>query len=462
MTSGGDRFTGRRVTVMGLGKFGGGLGAARFLAEHGARVTVTDTKTDHEMAESAAMLGGLGIRFVFGGHDMNDFTSADIVVVSPAVPRNSEYVHAARAARAELTTEIGLFVTLCPAPVCGITGSNGKTTTVSMIGAILDHDGQPFHVGGNIGGSLLSSLTVMTPDDRVVLELSSFQLEWLADMAWSPHIAAVLNITPNHLDRHRTFEEYRDAKSAILRFQKPCDTAVLVRDDSGSRSLGECVNGSLVWVGTNLDSGMEGLTLERGWIVRRAAGETMRIFDTGELVLPGAHNVTNAMTACACCLSMGADIASIRSGMGSFRGLPHRLEFVAENRGVKFFNDSKATTPESTVAAVNAFSGRVIPILGGYDKGVPFSGMAQSIGHRVSWAALIGQTAPAIEEALAAAGIGFTRYDTLEDAVAGSIARAQRGDVVMLSPGCASYDMFTDYEDRGERFKGIVKIQTQR
>jgi len=227
----------RRVTVMGLGTFGGGVGAARFFAERGVEVTVTDLKDRGELSESISRLGGLGIRIVLGRHDTRDFTDTALVVVSPAVPRDSEYVEAARRNGVPLQTEIGLFVERCPAPLCGVTGSVGKTTTVSMLGSILEHSGRPHHVGGNIGGSLLPALPEISEDDVVVLELSSFQLEWLAEMSWSPHIAAVLNILPNHLDRHGTMENYLEAKAAILEHQDTRDYAVLVRDDPGSRSL---------------------------------------------------------------------------------------------------------------------------------------------------------------------------------------------------------------------------------
>jgi UDP-N-acetylmuramoylalanine--D-glutamate ligase len=454
-----DRYRGKRVTVMGLGKFGGGVGAARFLAEQGALVTVTDSKPVESLTVSLDGLKGIDVIRHLGGHDIVDFTQADLVVASPAVPRESPFLEAARNAGVELMTEIGLFVRHCPAHICGITGSNGKTTTVSMTGAILDAAHIRHWVGGNIGGSLLASLAEMTPDDSVVLELSSFQLEWLDEMGWSPEIAAILNISPNHLDRHGTFERYRDAKGVIFDHQKQTDTAILVADPPGSAVYRDRVRGNLLWAGTSLNG--DGVTLDDGWISVRKEGKTTRIIEAGKLQTPGAHNVLNALAATACALSLGADISAIARGLASFRGVQHRIQFVGKRDGVRFYNDSKATTPESTVVAVRAFSGCVIPILGGYDKGVTFDKMAEEIAGKVPWAALIGVTAGKIRSSLDKAGIDSTTYPTLEEAFAACVAKARAGDTVLLSPGCASYDMFSDYEQRGERFTGLVKAYVE-
>jgi UDP-N-acetylmuramoylalanine--D-glutamate ligase len=449
-------FSHKRVTVMGLGSFGGGIGAASFLAGQSARVTVTDLKSEHDLAESITALRGKGdIRFVLGSHKITDFTDTDLVVVSPAVPRNSEYVLAAREAGIPLRTEIGLFVERCPAPICGVTGSNGKTTTVSMLESILRNTGQPFHVGGNIGRSLLNELPEISPNDRIVLELSSFQIEWLDEMEWSPHVAAILNIMPNHLDRHGSFEEYRDVKGKILDHQHPGDIAVLLRDDSGSAGMERRAKGSILWAGTDLPGA--GVTLEKGWITERTAAKTKNIFDSGKLLIPGKHNILNALAASACALAMGVVPAKIARGLSDFRGVPHRLQLVGEKEGVRFFNDSKATTPEAAEAGISAFDSRVIPILGGYDKGVSFDKMARGMAGKIRWAALIGITAPQIGKSLESAGMDSTVYNSLEDAFSACVHRAQPGDVVLLSPGCASYDMFNNYEERGEVFRKLVR-----
>ncbi len=441
---------------MGLGTFGGGVGVAEFLADHGARVTVTDLKTEKELSKSIDALRGRGIRFVLGGHRIEDFTGAEMVVASPAAPRNSEFILAARTAGVELHTEIGLFVERCPAQICGVTGSNGKTTTVSMLGAILAESGLAHHVGGNIGKSLLAALPEITPDARVVLELSSFQIEWLDELGWSPRIAALLNIMPNHLDRHGTFEEYANVKGKLLDHQNPDDIAVLNADDPASSSMERRARGRFLWFGNELPG--DGVAMNDGWIVHRQQGSMERIFDAACLHIPGRHNIQNALAAAACALLMGIDAKSISRGLGSFRGVPHRLELVGTIDGVAYYNDSKATTPEAAAAGVGAFECReVFAIFGGYDKGVSFDRMAREIAGKASWAALIGVTAPHIHRSLDAAGVPSSIYGSFEEAFDACAARARSGDVVLLSPGCASYDMFNNYEERGDRFRELVR-----
>ena len=447
-------FRGLRVTVMGLGRFGGGLGAARFLADNGARVTVTDLQTEDRLSVSVSKLRGMNIRFVLGGHYFRDFTETDMVVVNPAVPMDSPFVKMARRYRRKLITEIGLFVERCPATVCGVTGSNGKSTTVSMLQSILESSGKRHWVGGNIGGSLLSDLSSIKPDDIVVLELSSFQLEWLRELKWSPHIAAVLNVMPNHLDRHGSFENYIEAKTAILDFQETIHRAVLIRDDPVTRSLSMRARAKIIWVGADL--AIPGISLVDGVIERSRYREHKPIIEAGRLRVPGSHMVMNAMAASACAVAMKLDPEIIGRGLASFRGLPHRLEFVGESKGIRFYNDSKATTPEAAAAGVLAFDAPVIPILGGYDKKVQFRDMARSMKGRVKRAALIGDTAPLIADALEEENIEFNVFDSLIEAYKGAVRHAKSGDVVLLSPGCASYDMFANFEERGDTFKEFV------
>ncbi len=440
---------------MGLGSFGGGIGAAQYLASHGACVTVTDMKTGAALEKSVQALDGLDIRFVLGRHDKEDFTGADLVVVSPAVSRDSEYIAAARSAGAAVTTEIGLFIERCPAKICGITGSNGKTTTVSMIQSILEQSGKRFLIGGNIGGSLLFDLPAIEHDDYVVLELSSFQLEWLDEMSWSPHIAVLLNIMPNHLDRHGTLDEYRRIKATILDHQSPEDTAILVCDDIESACMQDRVKGCLEWAG--IQCAGDGITIQDGWIVERRGDTVKRFIESSRLLVPGRHNLLNALAATACARAMGVDASSIAQGLESFRGVPHRLEYVGEHRGILFYNDSKATTPEAAAAAIASFDRRVIPILGGYDKGVSFKEMARQSAGRIHWAALIGVTAPLISREFDNAGIDSTIYSSLGEAFDACAAKASPGDVVVLTPGCASYDMFNNFEERGDAFMNLVK-----
>lgn len=457
MTYSDSLFRGKKVTVMGLGSFGGGIGAAAYLHDHGALVTVTDMKTERDLARSIEALRGRDIRFVLCRHDPEDFTRADLLVASPAVPRTSPYILAARQAGVPIHTEIGLFVERCPAPICGITGSNGKTTTVSMLGAILAASGLPHRVGGNIGRSLLTDLPAIMPEERVVLELSSFQIEWLDELGWSPRIAAILNVMPNHLDRHGTFENYSDAKGRLLDHQGPDDAAILNAGNAASRAMASRARGLVRWFGTGFDG--DGVTLSEGWIVSRASGKADRIFEVSRLLVPGGHNVENALAATACALALDVPKEAVVAGLAGFRGVPHRLELVDEIGGVKYYNDSKATTPEAATVGISAFERGVFPILGGYDKGVSFEGMAKAVAGKIRWAALIGVTSSMIRDALAGAGVDSTIYGSFEEAFRACADRARPGDVVLLSPGCASYDMFNNYEERGERFRELVRAR---
>ncbi len=450
-----DEFRNYRATVMGLGRFGGGIGAARFLAEQGAQVTVTDMKSEEELAESMAALDGLGIRFVLGHHDMEDFTSAHMVVVSPAVPRASEYVMAARKAGARMNSEIGLFFERCPGKIVGITGSNGKSTTVSLLDAILSRSGKRHFTGGNIGVSLLQKLPDMDHHDIVVLELSSFQLEWLDELGLSPEIACLLNIMPNHIDRHGSFENYRTAKSAIFSYQRTGDKCIIVRDDPEARSLSHTARGKIVWVSAR--EKVTGVMLEDGVVMNSGWKKAEPLYEASILRIPGKHNIINSMAASACALELGIDSETIAEGVASFSGIPHRLEWVAEKNDISFYNDSKATTPEAAAAGIEAFDCPVLPILGGYDKQVAFDGIAERLAGKLPWAALIGQTAPLIASAFQAHGISCDRFESLEEAFKACASRATENSAVLLSPGCASYDMFPNYEARGAAFRKLVE-----
>lgn len=448
-------FSNKRITVMGLGRFGGGVGAARFLVENGALVTVTDLKTESELADSIKSLDGLNIRYVLGRHDMSDFTDTDMVIVNPAVPFDSPYIKAARDAKVDLETEIGLFVERCLVPICGITGSNGKTTTVSMLGSILEKSGRPFKLGGNIGGSLLPYLDSFGSRDIVVLELSSFQLEWLRKKWWSPHIGVVLNVLPNHLDRHSTFEEYKEAKAAILDYQKSHDFSILVHEDPGSRSLLSHVKSRLIWTGPYMD--VYGFKIIDGWIARKSGRTIKKYCEVSRLKLPGRHMLVDALTAAACAWALDIEADAIAAGLEAFNGIPHRLEQVGEKNGILFFNDSKATTPDAAAAGVESFEKPVNVILGGYDKRTPFEEMGRRMTGKVRFAAVIGQTAGEIAQVLRKNDIAFNICDTLDDAFKACTEHTQPGDIVLLSPGCASYDMFANYEERGDAFKRLVK-----
>lgn len=450
---------GERITILGLGVFSGGVGAARFFAARGAEVTVTDQKTEDTLRSSIDALSKWPtIRYVLGEHRDEDITSADLVVVSPAISDNNPYIHLAQEHGIPLTTEMNLVFERCPAPIIGITGSNGKTTTTSLIGALLQaHDDRTL-VGGNIGRSILNDLGKTPKSTRVVLELSSFQLQRLDWTARSPHIAVVTNLSPNHLDWHGTYVAYESAKQHIVRYQQADDIAILNADDESIRSWAPDCPGRVLWF--SIDRPVEeGCFVRDGHIVYRNEAKERRVCPVDALPLPGRHNLSNTLAAVtvACICEIPASL--IQKIVTDFNGVAHRLEWVAEVDGVKYYNDSACTTPASTIVALQAFDTSVVLIAGGYDKGVPFDEMAAEIGQHARAVVLIGDTAEAIETAISkqpVTSLIIDRASSMEEAVAHSTDLAQSGDVVVLSPACASYDMFTNFEARGLRFKVAV------
>jgi UDP-N-acetylmuramoylalanine--D-glutamate ligase len=449
-------FDARRVTVMGLGHFGGGAGAARYLLDRGARVTITDLRPAAELSASLKALEGTEPVLVLGEHRMEDFTTADLVVASPAVPWDSPYLQAAREAQVPVETEITLFLAACPCRrLIGVTGSNGKTTTTSMLGEIFTRAGRTTWVGGNLGGSLLPHLSEMSPNDTVVLELSSFQLQYTASAGRPFGVAVLLNLTPNHLDRHGSMEAYEKAKLGIFAGQGPDDTAVLNADDPRVARLAPTAR--TVFFSQTLDL-PEGFLLYRDTLLRRHDHIDEVLCLSDELKLRGRHNRANALAAAAAAHSAGASAKEIGQGLRAFRPVPHRLEFVAEVKGVAFYNDSIATTPESALAALDSFTEPVVLIAGGYDKGVPLKALADRIARSAAAAVFLGQIGPSLEEQVAARATHppLDRARSMDEAVDRAFALAPPGAVVLLSPATASYDMFRDFEERGEAFRRAV------
>ena len=452
------RWKDHRVTVMGLGSFGGGTGLARYLAEQGAAVTVTDLKDATALQDALAALRGLPIRFVLGEHRENDFTDTDRVFVNPAVPLTSPYLELARSHGVPLDSEMNLFVRQCPGRIVGITGSVGKTTTTSLLGSILQHHDPRTLVGGNIGGSLLSRLSDIRPDTPVVLEISSFQLEHLDWQGYSPPLAVVLNLTPNHLDRHGTMAAYQAAKEVILAYQTTEDVAVLNWDDPAVRGMAARGHGRRLYYSV-LESLESGVYRDGPGLIFASGSERRVLCQVSDLRLRGLHNLGNAAAAAAAAAALDVPPAAISSGLQAFSGLPHRLEWIADKDGVAFFNDSKATTPYSTQCALQAFEQPVLLLAGGYDKGTPFDDLARAMQASVRIALLYGDTAPKLADALrrVSSPPEFIQLPGLDGALHRAADLARPGEVVLLSPACASYDQFPHYVARGDHFRALVE-----
>jgi len=428
---------GMKVTVVGLGRFGGGIGATKWLCSQGARVTVSDKADPDELAESIRALEGLDVALHLGAHHESDFTGAELLVISPAVPGDLPQLRAATKAGVPRTSEINLLLERCPAPVVGITGSVGKSTTTAMAGRILAGR-YCTHVGGNIGKSLLESLPDIQGDHVVVLELSSFQLEDLPLIGISPHVALVTNLQPNHLDRHGTMDAYAQAKQNIFRYQTDRDTLILNAADAEVTTWASQAPGRVTFFNP--------------------------VDEPFELSIPGAHNQANAQGAWAIAREFDVERDQAAEALRTFAGLPHRLQFVCERQKVRYFNDSKCTTPAGAIVALEAFEpGRAVIIVGGYDKNVSFDALGAAIAQRAKAVIAIGATRAQIIASVEAHRNGpapaVAAADDLASAVELADEHANAGDVVLLSPACASYDMFTNYEQRGELFERLVRCR---
>jgi len=470
-------FGGCQTLIVGLGREGTAL--ARFLAEHGARVTVTDKKPAEALAAGLDTLAGVPVTLALGGHPLELLDSADIVFVSPGVPLETPLLAEARRRGVPLSSETRLFTRLCPAPVIGITGSSGKTTTTTLVGEMLKASSRRAWVGGNIGRPLIGHVGEIAPGDVVVMELSSFQLEFfdawrgtprqsgmLFDpRGWSPQVAAILNISPNHLDRHPTMKAYVAAKAHILAEQAPGDKAVLNLDDAVTRRMGQEIGNSrrrVVWFSLRSGRGIEeGAFLRSAELVLRREGSEAVVCRADEVKLIGRHNLANLLAACALAGAVSVPAKAMGQVATTFAGVEHRLELVRERDGVRWYNDSIATSPERTVAALRAFEVPVVLLAGGRDKHLPWGEMAALARRKVRHLILFGEAAGLIEQAMQAVSRmeqerEIHQAGTLERAVELAAQLAQRGDVVLLSPGGTSFDAYRDFVARGEHFRRLV------
>jgi len=439
-----DFFAGKNVLVMGLGRFGGGVDVAKFTANAGAKVTITDLAPAKQLSDSLKLLEEIpDIEYHLGSHDRKDFEQADIIVANPAVAPDSEFLQIARKHNKFITSQINIFFELCPAPTIGITGANGKSTTAALTAHLL-RSASDEHVwlSGNIGNEpLLTRIDQISTNDLVVLELSSFQIEQLAQIQKGPKVALLTNLTPNHLDRYGTFAAYCGAKENIFKFQQldrnsPTVSIFNAEDEIGTE-----------W--------FEKYKKDSGRICIKFSADDVSEKIREQFGLPGRANLSNLAAAIAVARHFGVENEQIKTYLPEFKPLPHRLELVAEINGVCWYNDSKATTPQSAIASLEAFEQPVIIIAGGYDKGLAFDELGERIAQKAKAAILIGETAEKIADAIRNTQVESVA--SLSEAVNLAKQLATGSDVVLLSPACASYDMFDNFQHRGREFCRLVR-----
>jgi UDP-N-acetylmuramoylalanine--D-glutamate ligase len=440
---------GKRVLVVGLARTG--VAVSLFSAGYGATVTATDDKLEAELAETAARLRAAGVTLELGGHASKTFLAQDLIVVSPGVPANLPPLALARARGVPVWSEIELAWRFLRGTLVAITGSNGKTTTTSLVAHILKTAGIPSLTGGNIGVPLLSLAESSTDATVTVAEVSSFQLETIE--SFRPEIGVLLNLTPDHLDRHASFDDYARAKMRLFENQLDRDAAVLNADDPEvTRRMPS--RPRIFWF-SRRKRVAQGVFLRGDEIVFRSDGAETVLARRDEIPLRGEHNVENVLAACAAAHLAGAAPGAVAGAVKTFRGVEHRLEFVAEIAGVTFYNDSKATNVDAALKAVEAFPGPLLVILGGKDKGSPYTALREPLRQRARAAVLIGAAAEKIGAEVGDA-VALEQAGTLERAVELAMKRAKPGDVVLLAPACSSFDQFENYEHRGRVFKELV------
>jgi UDP-N-acetylmuramoylalanine--D-glutamate ligase len=446
---------GRHALVIGYGR--SGRAAASYISRHGGSVRVVDRSDTPELRTA---LERAGIDGRLGGYGPQDLNGTDLVVVSPGVPWDEPLVESARARGIEVTSEIDLFFRACPGRIAGITGTNGKTTTTALTAEVLRAGGLQVLRGGNIGEPVLDRVDQLRPDDWVVLELSSFQLESIGRPRL--RIGIVLNVTPDHLDRHKTFAHYVELKTRAVAFMEPQDHAVLNLDDPACAGMRSRTRGQVI--GFGIEAPVDrGVRVEDGWITIARAGPATRVLPAAEVPLPGAHNLSNVMAAVGAGSAAGVSAESMAAAIRTFKAVEHRLELLGTFNGVRWYNDSKATNPDSTYKALAAFKEPIVLIAGGRNKGIAIEPLAQEIARRVAALVTMGETGEELARLTREAGLSrVSSAEDLADAVRQAATLATSGSVVLFSPAFTSFDMFRDYEDRGRQFKAAVLSELSR
>jgi len=441
---------GKEIVIVGMAR--SGMAAAEVLWKRGARITLSDSRPTAVLESEIRILNERNIRYEVGGHSMELFDSADLIVVSPGVPLSLPVLRQAAQTGKTLIGEIELAWRYLRGKVIAITGTNGKTTTTTLIGEILRTGGLPVQVGGNIGTPLVSLVDSSAEDTWSVVELSSFQLE--AAPTFRPDIAVILNITPDHLDRYASFEAYAQAKLNIFENQVSSDFAVLNHEDPNLQNAAAKVHSQIFWFSGSHEV-QRGTYVSGGQIIFDSGKVSEQVMTCNEVPLKGRHNIENVAAAITAARLAGISSSSISRSVRSFKAVEHRLEPVAEIKGVHFFNDSKATNVDATIKALEAFESGVIPILGGRDKGGDFKVLSHLLQQRAKSVILLGEASDKIRMQLAGT-VPMTQAHSMDDAVRLAFQQAAPGDTVLLAPACASFDMFQNYEHRGREFKAAV------
>jgi UDP-N-acetylmuramoylalanine--D-glutamate ligase len=452
-------WNGKRVLILGAARQG--LALARWLSLHGAHVTLSDMRSADDLRIARESLAEFQIDWAPGGHPLELLDSTDVLCLSGGVPLTLPIVAEAVRREIPLSNDSQIFMEVVPCQTIGITGSAGKTTTTTLVGQMARNAyGDNAYTGGNIGDPLINYVDDMNAEDVAILELSSFQLD---QMTVSPNIAAVLNVTPNHLDRHGTMEAYTAAKARILEFQSMNDIAVLGRDDKGAWNLRNRVKGKLYTFSLDeLEEGLNGAYFQDGLLNLRDGNAYLPLILREKVSVRGDHNVLNVLAAFTIGHAAGLPLDAMLEAAEEFRGVPHRLELVRELRGVRWYNDSIATAPERSMAAIRSFEEPIVLMLGGRDKDLPWEDLVHLASERVDHVVLFGEASEQIERTVEGLGPGrkrftVTRAEGLQDAVLKAAQVAEAGDVVLLSPGGTSFDEFKDFAERGERFRTWVR-----
>lgn len=441
----------KKVTVLGLAR--SGIAAANLLFEDGAIVRISDIEPMEKLKQYIKELISQDIEISVSANQIKDIENAELIIVSPGIPSDIPAIQIARKRNIPVISEIELAYQYSSAAIIAITGSNGKTTTTSLVGEIMKSNcSGPVVVAGNIGYPLTKAVKNMSENGLIIAEISSFQLENI--ISFKPKIAAILNITPNHLDRYQNMNSYANAKSRIFEFQDNTDYAVINLDDNETIKRISNIKSKKIYFSRKSEIEL-GAMIKKDWIITRWGNREIPVCKINELKIPGVHNLENALAAVAITLSCGIEAEKIKQPLIEFRGVEHRLELVREIAGVKYYNDSKATSVNSVISALSTLPAEIILIAGGKDKGMDYNLLKELISKKVKNLILIGESRMKIKSALNGS-CPISESDSMADAVRLAVEFSRAGDSVLLSPGCASYDMFRDFEERGKVFKKIV------